>query len=166
MVNIEGILFDLDGTLLDSSKIEYLRDKRKWKDCVVNIHQTNVFEGIHDLLSHIKALNIKIGIVTSSVSFYAEAMLKFYKLPYDNLVAYHDVQKRKPHPEPYIRACTNLFLNQFNVVGVGDKIDDALSLSGANIVSIGAGWSNSFQQHSKWNHIINHPLELKEIIGI
>jgi len=104
--------------------------------------------------------NISVGIVTTSVSFYAEAVLRYHNIAYHTLVAYHDVSRRKPAPDPYLKAAHNLGLASESIIGVGDTIEDALSLKAAKMTAIGAGWSRSFQQHDSWDHIASHPSQL------
>ena len=42
----------------------------------------------------------RVAIVTNSPSLYAKKVLRHFNIPYDTLIGYHDVKKRKPHPEP------------------------------------------------------------------
>src|SRR6266567_710468 len=103
-MRIKGFILDLDGTIVDSSCLDALRDRRRWKECVAGLHGTACFGDLQEVLLQLASKRVAIGIVTSSVSFYAEAMLKHHRIPYDALIAYHDARPHKPHPAP-VMAC-------------------------------------------------------------
>jgi len=157
---VRGILLDLDGTLVNTSALDALRDQKQWKRCVENLHQTTVFSGISEMLQTARHKGVGIGVVTSSVSYYAAAVLQYHGLPYDILVAYHDTSRRKPSPDPYITGAKKLGFSTDTIVGIGDSAEDALSLQAANIRAYGAGWSGSIQQHQFWYRILKEPSEV------
>jgi len=158
-MNIGGILFDLDGTLVNTSKLDALRSKKDWKGCVAALNKTVLYDGISDLLHRASDKSVRIGIVTTSVSYYAEAVLHHHRLKYDVLVAYHDA-KPKPAPDPYLLATKKLGLTTDIVIGIGDATDDAISLKAAKIIAIGAGWNSLLRHHESWNKIAAHPSDI------
>ena len=92
----------------------------------------------------VKKKGIKIGIVTTKIRSEAIAILKGYKLPYDTLIAGDDVKKRKPHPEPVLKACRNLKLKPKDCIFVGDHPFDMMAAKSAGCVAVGTltGWGN------------------------
>ena len=160
---IAAVLFDLDGTLVDTSKIELLRKARKWKDCVSSLHLTIYFDGVSQMLSALHAEGMKIGIVTTSVSFYAERVCKHHEVPYDVLIAYHDARP-KPAPDPFLLALKKLKVDRTQAIGVGDDLPDLESLRSGNIRAIGAGWSPFLKADAGWDHIVESPAALLEWI--
>ena len=153
-------LFDLDGTLMDTSGIASVRQARQWKECVRRMRETTIYPGIADLLTTIRQQGGKIGVVTTSVSFYAEAALRHHKLPYDTLVAYHDVKNTKPAPDCYLLALQRLAGIPQNAVGVGDDEVDANSLRAANLRSIGAGWNPQYHSEAQWDGVAQQPRDV------
>lgn len=118
-----------------------------------------------DVLDHLKANGVAVSIVTNSVSYYADAVIRRFQLPCDFRVAYHDCPngRRKPHPYP-IERC----LNEFSVpadkcLGVGDSILDLCAYHGAGITAWGgAGWSDVFQYNEGWHKVIYDPKKILE----
>ncbi len=158
-MKVAGILLDLDGTLVDTNELDALRHKKDWRGCVAGLNKTVVYDGISDLLQRASEKGVCIGIVTTSVSYYAQAVLRHHNLKYDVLVAYHDA-KPKPAPDPYLLAIKKLSLTTNTVIGIGDTTEDALSLNAAKIIAIGAGWSSVLQKNASWDKIAAHPSEI------
>jgi phosphoglycolate phosphatase-like HAD superfamily hydrolase len=160
---VNAILFDLDGTLVDTSSIEKMRAGRKWKECVGSLSRTQCYPGIADTLSKLRQQSIGIAIVTSSVSFYAVAVCKYHGILYDALISYHDA-KPKPAPDPFLLAIRRLGIEKNNALGVGDASLDALSLSAAGIKSAGAGWNPNLHRNIPWGVLLNEPGDIINFI--
>ena len=64
-----------------------------------------VIKGLYELITHLHALNIPIGLVTSSHIKRVHRMLKNNKLDhyFTAIISREDVQHGKPHPEPYLK---------------------------------------------------------------
>jgi HAD superfamily hydrolase (TIGR01549 family) len=154
-----AVLFDLDDTLIDTGPIRALRDIRDWRGCVASAGQTVVYAGIPELLAELQARGVRIGIVTTSISFYAERMLRHHGLPYDTLVAYHDAPP-KPSPVCMRVAMQRLGVDAGACIGVGDSAKDAAALRGAGVVAYGAGWSLLTLRTAPWQEILEQPSEL------
>ena len=155
-----AVLLDLDGTVLDTSGIDRLREQRQWKQCVASRESTSLFQGIDETLVALRRSGFSVAIVTSSVSYYAENLLSYHQVEYDALVAYHDTSLHKPHPHPYQRALELLEVSAVSAIGVGDKAEDALSLTRCGVLSIAAGWNSSYEESDSWNSVIFKPSEL------
>jgi len=158
-----AFLFDLDGTLIDTSRIEQLRRGRKWKDCVRRLSETSVYPGIGEVLAKVREAKGKIAVVTTSVSFYAENALRFHKLPYDCLVAYHDVPRRKPAPDAYLKAIHLLGASKGAAIGIGDDAVDADALTAAEIMSVAAAWNSNYHAHAQWDLVAKLPSDVLKI---
>jgi beta-phosphoglucomutase-like phosphatase (HAD superfamily) len=158
-----AFLFDLDGTLIDTTAIADIRQRRRWKDCVARLRKTSIFPGISDVLSQIRQAEGRIAVVTTSVSFYAEKALRFHGLPYDALVAFHDVKRPKPAPDGYLRALLLLHVSAGDVLGIGDDAVDADAMRAAQITSVAAGWNPHYHADATWNSIAKKPMDILSI---
>ena len=150
-------LFDLDGTLMDTAGIASARQKRQWKECIRRLGETSLYPGVADTLAAIRRQGGKIGVVTTSVSYYAENALRHHGIFYDTLVAYHDVRTTKPAPDCYRLALTRLGISSQDAIGIGDDAVDAVSLHSAGIKSVAAAWNSDYHSHAEWDAVAQHP---------
>ena len=141
----KGIIFDLDQTLIDSSiSLEYRGSKGSprsdWKKVFSLIGDFKEFGNIIKGVNRLKELGIKVAIVTSSPSSYCTKVLNYWNISYDYIVAYHDVNNRKPHKEPTEKATKLMGLDSKEVIAVGDDFKDIRSYNSAGCISIAAAW--------------------------
>ena len=157
-----ALIIDLDDTLADTSGLAAMRQSRRWRDCVKNINLAASFDQISETIASLRSHNIKVGIVTASVSFYAEALLRHLDVSYDTLVAYHDCSPRKPHPAPIVMAMQRLSCSPDATIGVGDAFIDCDAYQAAGIPAWGAGWSAHLDRTADWDKLLDSPTELLE----
>lgn len=153
------IVFDLDDTLVDTGEIRTLRGARRWKECVKSLSKTRIFDGISELFCQAKQRDLKIAIVTTSVSYYALAVTQFHKIRYDLLIAYHDAPP-KPRPDGINLVLSSLRIKPAEALGIGDADTDATAYKAAGVTSIGAGWSPLLSRTSPWDRIIARPTDV------
>lgn len=155
---MRGMIFDLDDTLVDTSALRAFREAKEWKKAVLQVEKTRLFDGMMEMLNECKAKNIAVGIVTSSVSFYADRILRHHSISPMCLVAYHDAPP-KPRPDGILLALKRMSLCAEDVVAVGDSRGDCAAYRAAGVVAIGAGWSQTLES-DVWDAVYMSPSEL------
>jgi len=100
------------------------------------------FPYVRQVLEWIKKRGIKIGIVTTKGSSQARTTLEYYKLPYDVLIGCDNVKKRKPNPEPVVKACRLLKVKPEECIFFGDHPFDMQAAKSAGCTAVGVltGW--------------------------
>lgn len=161
---IKAVVADLDGTLVDSDALLVDREARRWKVCVGRCGEIVLYEGMEDALSQLRARSIRLGIVTSSVSYYAQAVLRARCIVHDVLVAYHDTARHKPAPEPFLSALVKLDVSPSEVIGLGDSVDDLRSLRSAGIYAVAAGWNAACHDRDEWDAVALTPRDFACIV--
>ena len=157
---MRAVIIDLDGTIIDTTKIQSARDSRRWKECVARADETCLFEPINDVLDQLRKGGVKIAVVTSSVSYYAGALIKHHQIPFDKLVAYHDAARPKPSPEPIRVALERLDVASADTIGIGDRDEDAKAYLAADVIAYGAGWNPLCETEASWDSVLSTPEDL------
>lgn len=136
-----GIIFDLDQTLIDSSRAELLRKKRLWDKVYECIPEFKVYDGIYDVFELIENNNISVAIVTSSPKSYCNKVITEHNFPVKKVIAYHDTTRKKPDPDPILKAVE--MLDGKKHLSFGDKAADIIASNGANVISVACEWGSN-----------------------
>ena len=134
------VIFDFDLTLVDTGPVQALRAARKWRSVMARVPELEVYEGVHELLSDLHARHQALAIVTKSPDMVPKAVLERHGWPIDIVVGYHQVRRRKPHPEALLLAMRRAGADPADTFHVGDQREDTEAARGANVMAIGAGW--------------------------
>lgn len=160
-MSCRGLIVDLDDTLVDTRVLRPLREARRWKEAVSRVAETRAFIDVVDAFSALTHAGIPWSVVTTSVSYYAEAVLKQHGLERTHLIAYHDAPP-KPRPEGVALALSRMGLEPGEVIGVGDSDIDIRAYRAARVRAFGASWSPTLVA-GDWDGILAHPTELLEL---
>ncbi|MGR3765264.1 HAD family hydrolase [Rossellomorea sp. NS-SX7] len=167
MPNYRAIIFDLDDTLINTSEIKSLR-KHPWTNCYPRI-ATNTFPIFDDLLSNlISEKGYLVGIVTNSPRPYASRVLEHHTVDFNDLICYHDCDKRKPFPDPMLKCATNLDVRPEEVISIGDHTNDIMAAKDAGMTAIGVLWGESTERELKLagaDFLVNDPQELITLLS-
>lgn len=213
MKNKFGILFDCDGTLLDSlgvatesfnvamkalglpEKTEpeikkyfgqgadrilnnlipdkitaekafqgYITDQKK------KALKNKIYQGIPELLIHIKQLSVFTGIVTGRHSLDLKNVLEPHNIShhFDVLISDDLLKTSKPSPEGILKAISEGNLDPKNVMYIGDSAMDIIAAKKAGCVSVAALWdrfANAEALKQEEPHFLaDHPNQLRQFI--
>jgi HAD superfamily hydrolase (TIGR01549 family) len=161
-----ALIVDLDNTLIDSEPLADLRKGRDWSACRRNAHRTTCFPEIQEVIAHVRAAGIPVGVVTRSPSQYAAHLLSHHGIGYDALVAYHDVRRQKPDPESVMLCLSKLRASPSVSLGIGDDPGDAEAYRSAGMLAWGAGWSPHLVDSGSWDLIAAAPSEILVFMGL
>lgn len=135
------IIFDLDQTLANTSIVADLRKARQWSAVMSSVPSIEVYPGVHDLIADLDRRKVPLAIVTKSPDMIPKAFIDHHRWPIKNVVGYHQVKNRKPHPEGLLLAIKNAGVADASAVcHVGDLPEDTEAARAAGALSIGAAW--------------------------
>jgi HAD superfamily hydrolase (TIGR01549 family) len=207
MIKYKAILYDVDGTLLDTLKmnmvplLKILHEEglteftyesvlkyasypgrkvldeleinnpddvyKRWVKYVNEYdEEASVFPGIIDLLTKIESMGIIQAVVSAKTTnqYRIDVVSKGIDSFMSARVLAEDTLKHKPDPEPLLKCCEMLSLNNKEVCYVGDAYSDYLASHAAGIDFIYAKWSGLHDERIQDSVELNHPLELVEVI--
>ena len=134
-----AILFDLDQTLVITSSLEQLRQRRAWSEVYKSFDKTQLPPGTRVFINKVGKLG-QLGVVTTSPRPYAQKLVAYHRLDIPIIVAYHDVIRKKPHPECILKASEEIGIPPKQCIYVGDRIEDLVCTSEAGAIPIGITW--------------------------
>ncbi len=135
-----AVLFDLDETLVLTSAIEPLR-RRPWARAYAAFDRTRLPNGTLEFIEAISQKTV-VGVVTKAPRQYAEKLLSYHHIDIPVLVAYHDVDNVKPHPEALLLASQKLGIDPSRCIYVGDDGNDVQAARAAKFTPVGVCWGH------------------------
>ncbi len=91
----------------------------------------------------------RLGIVTTKTGRYSRELMEYFGIMnyFDVLIGFEDVENRKPHPEPILKALTQMGHTNQEVWMIGDtRLDIEASLrAGVECVAVLSGYDNAEQ---------------------
>jgi len=134
--------------------------------------ECKLFDNAYQLLDSLDSRGIDYGVVTNKSSRFTVPLLSQYDLlgRMKTLVCGDEVSKRKPDPEPLIKALEKIeySYNKSNVYYVGDAEKDISAARAADIRSIACtyGYRDANDDPSSWksDFLINNIMKVNEIV--
>ncbi|WP_447067193.1 HAD-IA family hydrolase [Vibrio alginolyticus] len=145
MAKVDAVIFDLDDTLVGTSKVEEYRRNRDVVGLDANLDKTKIYKPVPKMLRDMKEAGIALGLVTNSPKWYASKVLAFHDIDiFDVLVCYDDVGAGgiKPSPVGIKLAMEKLGVSEEdNVIYVGDAETDFIAAYKAKIMPVAPAWA-------------------------
>lgn len=162
-----ALVLDLDQTLVDTRPLKKWRDSRMWKEACAGVPTCDPIAGLDRFRSVMRYY--RVAIVTNTPSTYAQTVLRHFDIPYKVLIGYHDVQARKPHPEPIQLALQELGVHAAAAWSFGDHPHDVTSAKSAGLaLTVAIGVASDFPEllrascADRWCWDLNEATELLE----
>ena len=105
--------------------------------------------------------------MSKAPSVYVKKVLNHFNIPFDTVVAYHDVKLQKPNSEGMNLALTQLGLSAEDVISFGDEVSDVIASNGAGIESVACLWGSANEESllgSDADHVIYTPNEIISLL--
>jgi HAD superfamily hydrolase (TIGR01509 family) len=161
-----AVLFDLEGTLVDTGAIAPQREARAWSKAISRVDQTAIYPGVLELLTELNSRRIPWGIVTNIPSILAVAILRHHGIAPASTICFHDVPRgqHKPHPAMCLKALAQLGSSAADAVGVGDTSADAQAFQSARMSGYCAGWNQGADRTAPWTGILHAPAKILDLL--
>ena len=210
-MSINTVLFDFDGTLIDTNELIYksfvytfdkfgysftkdeillfngpplretfsninpeLADEmiRTYREHNAKHHDEYVklFPNVRETLTTLKENGYQLAIVSAKMREGVEQGLEITKIGsyFDTIVTIDDVINPKPHPEPVVKALTELNTPPAEAIMVGDNYHDILSGNHAGTKTAGVSWSIKGEEYLKQynpTYMLQDMTDLLPIVG-
>jgi phosphoglycolate phosphatase-like HAD superfamily hydrolase len=138
----KAVIFDLDQTLLDTNSVAHLRDARNWSEIYKIIPSLSAFEGIDNIMEFLYENDINVIVITTSPGSYCSRIITHCGWKVNGQICYHDVSRRKPDPESFLKALKDYNLDIKQTISAGDKDIDIVASNSAGIPSIACTWAS------------------------
>jgi pyrophosphatase PpaX len=132
-VRYETVLFDLDGTLIDSGGMILASFKHATREVLgVDVPDEQILAAVGGpgLLDQMRALD------GDRVDFAVLPLEQYF----DVVVAYDDTERHKPHPDPILKAVELAETVAANCVYVGDSPFDVRAAKAAGVAAVAVTW--------------------------
>jgi len=184
----KSIIFDLDGTILDTSVLQKyieeikrnpqgtLGNKDAWKQHDEHVSKCRLYDGFNEVFSHIREHDIPTAIVSNSVKRRIEVCCKTFNIPVDKhfMVGRFSCNRFKGIIKPDYRPI-ELAINLLNttpgtIVGFGNEPSDIEAYNKAGITSVACLWGCTDTEKEEMlqaqpDHIIYNPIEIIPLLS-
>lgn len=158
-----GVAFEIDP---DHADFPALREEFfvNYANCMT--HTTCAFEGVQELIAHLRSLALPWGVVTNKSSRFTEPLTSAMPLfsSAATIISGDTTSHAKPHPAPLLEAARRLAIDPTQCLYVGDDERDIIAGLAAGMSTVAAtyGYLGKVNNPSSWgaHFVINSPLDL------
>jgi HAD superfamily phosphatase (TIGR01681 family) len=142
------VLFDLDNTLVATSKLQEIRESGDYEGLTEEKLATSfVYKPVRRMLEALQEKGVRLGIVSNGGRTYVDRVLKFHGLSdfFDVVVTYTDVKAagKKPKPDGIVLASKLMGVDLTpDVLFVGDHTDDIEAAYRAGVKPVVPSWAS------------------------
>ena len=140
---MKNVIFDLDKTLVDSTIAESALKQRNWQLVYSMIPSFSLYSGMGEVFDFIRNNNIRVAIVSTSPRPYVERICRYFNIPTNAILGYHDCGRIKPAPDGMIRALKEIGSLPQDTVSFGDRAIDIQASNAAGVKSVACLWGTS-----------------------
>lgn len=215
-MNFRGVIFDLDGTLVNSledladsmntvllsfkfpvhdlsayktfigngimnlvkvSLPESEREEATISECyklmteIYNnncLNKTKPYEGITDLLSELKSLNMKLGVLSNKADEFTKKIVQTL-IPgcFDEIAGLISETHKKPDPYGALQISKKFGFSPDEMIYLGDSCIDMKTANNAGMYAVGALWGFRTKEEliaSGARHVVSYPADLLNIL--
>lgn len=146
-MEISAVLFDLDNTIADTSNLQIIRESHDTASLALLLTDLEIHDAANRLINFLAEQNVKLGIVTNSPRWYAEAILKNFGIfeKFQSIVTYNEVTRSgiKPSPNGIRLALDELDVSDpSKVIYIGDEGKDIIASYYAGVLPVIGSWTN------------------------
>mgnify|MGYP000143655612 CR=1 FL=1 len=135
--------FEASHPEFEVAKTDFLADYEQ-----NSTRDTQLFDGIPELLEQIREAGMQWGIVTNKLTRYAEPIVQWLNLPDCAVLVCGDtVAHAKPHPLPLQHAAKQTGFDADRCIYVGDDLRDIQAAKSAGMASIAAAYGYCGVEH-------------------
>ena len=157
MVSLAAAIFDLDGTLLDTSALRAARDRRDWRTVYQHLNAAKPFKSarfdslaVTALVQQARERGLKTGLLTNVPEGYANELLRAHNIQVDAMVSGSDSYPSKPDPAGLRAITAALDVEASDSIYVGDSVSDFTAAAAIGMTSVGVAWAA--QPKIGWRH--------------
>ena len=162
------LIFDLDGTLLDTKESMPFRKSNEGRNFLYNnipllIRLTKIFDTSLIELFNRYAREGRAGVCTNSPEYHARILLSNFGFENAPLI----FAANKPSHDGLIRLIYERGINPRNILSIGDKAIDILASHGSEIASVAVTWGDDSEDQlimSEPQRIVRKPEDLEGVI--
>ncbi|WP_370476461.1 HAD family hydrolase [Tamlana flava] len=130
--------------------------------------KTKPYDGIIDLLNHLKTENIKLAVLSNKTDqLTKKIVLALFPNYFEAVEGLSNEAHKKPNPKKAVEISKTLYLPPEAVIFVGDTAIDIQTAQNAKMLAVGVSWGFRDKTElieSGAKHILKHPLELMDLL--